>query len=247
MIPLHLSFTKIAHQARPHRRQHGIRLCRERHGIPELLDGFQPHHPGHAHVSQPATGRSGGVRARQIPFRIGCGFPMHAKREHGAHGSRYTVEDYQPGRARKACSWLFDPIPTSWIASTERKRPACMDITRSWSKQSGREPAKLTTTLAASGRLHSGATQTRCSTGLPTIWAQGSNGPEHSLSRPADVIGLGLTNVWLGEDYDRDVSTGREHSIETFYKLPVRTWLSFTPDFQWIVNPSGSLERPTRP
>jgi carbohydrate-selective porin OprB len=62
--------------------------------------------------------------------------------------------------------------------------------------------------------------------------------------RSADVVGLGLTNVWLGEDYDRDVSAGREHSIETFYKVPIRTWLSLTPDFQWIVNPSGSLERP---
>jgi carbohydrate-selective porin OprB len=62
--------------------------------------------------------------------------------------------------------------------------------------------------------------------------------------RPADVVGLGFTRVRLGEDSDRDVSTGRERSIETFYKVPVRSWLSFTPDFQWIVNPSGSLERP---
>lgn len=62
--------------------------------------------------------------------------------------------------------------------------------------------------------------------------------------RPADVVGLGITTISLGQDYYGDVSAGRERSIETFYKVPVRTWLSFTPDFQWIVNPSGSLERP---
>ena len=62
--------------------------------------------------------------------------------------------------------------------------------------------------------------------------------------RRADIVGLGVTTVRLGQDFDRDVNTGNERSIETFYKLPVRTWLSFTPDFQWIVNPTGSRERP---
>lgn len=57
-------------------------------------------------------------------------------------------------------------------------------------------------------------------------------------------MGVGVTTVWLGQDFDRDVNAGREQSIEAFYKLPVRTWLSLTPDLQRIINPSGSVVRP---
>jgi porin len=62
--------------------------------------------------------------------------------------------------------------------------------------------------------------------------------------RSLDVVGVGVTTGWLGQDCDRDVNAGRERSIETFYKLPVRAWLSLTPDLQRIINPSGSLVRP---
>jgi porin len=62
--------------------------------------------------------------------------------------------------------------------------------------------------------------------------------------RPEDVIGLGVSTVWLGKDVDRSVSVGREHAIETFYMVHLQPWLSLTPDLQWIVNPSGSLDRP---
>jgi len=62
--------------------------------------------------------------------------------------------------------------------------------------------------------------------------------------RPGDIIGFGVTTVQFGQDCDRSMSLGHERAIETFYKVPVRPWLSFTPDLQWIVNPSGSMERP---
>jgi carbohydrate-selective porin OprB len=61
--------------------------------------------------------------------------------------------------------------------------------------------------------------------------------------RPSDVIGWGITTIQFGQDSNQNDLAGRERAIETFYKVPLKSWLSLTPDLQWIVNPSGSLER----
>ena len=65
-------------------------------------------------------------------------------------------------------------------------------------------------------------------------------------SRPADVIGLGITRVRLGEDYYQLPAAGTERSVESFYKLFVRSWISFTADMQRISS-SSSLLAETRP
>jgi porin len=61
--------------------------------------------------------------------------------------------------------------------------------------------------------------------------------------RPADVVGLGITDVHLGPDYFQAPIEGHERSIESFYKLTVRSWMSFTADLQIIRDSSNALNQ----
>jgi porin len=60
--------------------------------------------------------------------------------------------------------------------------------------------------------------------------------------RPSDSIGLAVTQVHVGAAFYGDEVSGREHSIETFYKIALRKWWSVTADMQWIGNSSHAAQ-----
>jgi porin len=59
------------------------------------------------------------------------------------------------------------------------------------------------------------------------------------MSRPEDIIGLGVDYIRLstaaGSGFDRPDET----TIETFYKIRLNPWFSVQPDMQYIHNPGG--------
>lgn len=64
--------------------------------------------------------------------------------------------------------------------------------------------------------------------------------------RPQDALGVGVTRVHLGADYYQADCTGRERSVESFYKVSVRKWWTVTPDLQLIDN-APTASSATRP
>jgi len=65
-------------------------------------------------------------------------------------------------------------------------------------------------------------------------------------ARPGDVVGAGFTGVRLGQAYYQLPASGRESSIELFYKFRVRSWMGLTADFQSIgISPVALMQ--TRP
>ncbi len=61
--------------------------------------------------------------------------------------------------------------------------------------------------------------------------------------RSSDVAGLGITAVRLGQDSYQGSYTGHEQSIESFYKVSVRSWMSITADLQFINSSNAQLIR----
>ncbi len=64
--------------------------------------------------------------------------------------------------------------------------------------------------------------------------------------RPTDVLGVGATNVRLGQDYFQLPMSGSERSVESFYKISLRRWMSLTADLQLIEDTANSLSQ-TKP
>jgi porin len=59
-------------------------------------------------------------------------------------------------------------------------------------------------------------------------------------SRPRDAVGIGVAHAEIGELERGEGIGGSETVIEAFYKLPVTSWMTLHPDFQWISRPGGT-------
>ena len=63
-----------------------------------------------------------------------------------------------------------------------------------------------------------------------------------STSDATDYFGIAFSTVFNGADYERATSSAgqTETAIEATYSFPVRRWLTFQPDIQYVINPGTS-------
>jgi porin len=88
-----------------------------------------------------------------------------------------------------------------------------------------------------------------------TVWAEAAGAPKSSVNTMPYFAGAGLSYQGAIPGRDKDIAsagviygtfsryiphTTAETAIEANYQVNIKRWLSITPDFQYIIRPSGS-------
>ena len=158
--------------------------------------------------------------------------PEHGNMAIGEVGSRWTVARHSlPGRVAVG-SWIHPHTREGYLGQRAFGLNGLYIVSEQafWRQESEKEDFRGVRAFAQWGDADPVFSTVSRHEGGGLEWV----GPV--ARRPKDALGVGVTRVSLGANYYDDDCSGRERSIESFYKVSVRKWWSVTADLQLLSN-----------